>query len=156
MAMTKEAVLNFVKEMERQYEQGDPAYFDNFDDNVVVITVSSPTRFESRADFQTYFEPQLRAGGQRKSQVLSPAIHLMDTCAGVIYLNRVTTDGNISNVHISLTIKSAEKGMKIVDYHASFVTTPAIAAYAKAGTAEEIRTLESRVATAAASVGTPK
>lgn len=155
--LEKDDVTAFLKKFQAHYEKSDPKFFENFHPEATFFTVSTPTRIDGLEEYRRTFEPQFTGGEKRRSQILSPHIHISGESSVVTYHNRVSINGRTTNLCVSLTLARQPDGqLKILNFHSSYQTTPALTGFAKARTVDEINILEERVATAAAAVGTPK
>lgn len=155
--LQKDEVTEFLKRFQTQYEKSDLRFFENFHPEATFFTVSTPTRVDGLEEYRRIFEPQFTGAEKRRSQILSPHIHIGGESAVVTYHNRISIDGRTTNLCVSITVTKQPDGqMKILNFHSSYQTTPALTGFAKARNVDEINILEERVATAAAAVGTPK
>ncbi|RLV04347.1 hypothetical protein CTZ27_10260 [Streptomyces griseocarneus] len=153
-AVTKESVQQLLAKYSSTYDSSDPAYFGLFAHDATFFVLSSPTRVDSREEFQRMFS--LPKGTARRSQLLSPEIRLLGDAALVSLHCHVVVDGVQQYTRETLVVtKDAHGELRISHLHISPQDMPG-APESPAKGAEEISVLEERTATAAATVGTPK
>lgn len=164
-SLKRDDVLALLSRLQAQYEAGDTAFFDNFAKDATFFTLSSPTRIDSVEEYRRGFEPFLTNGKTRRSQILSPHIQIIDSSAAVSYHNRISVDGDVTNMRVSLMVqRKPDGGLEIVQFHTSYLSQPVLAANptannevgSRSSRVEDINLIEERVAVAAATVGTPK
>lgn len=152
--LNEDEVMQFLHKYRDVYEAGDPSFFDFFSEDTTIFTDSSPTRIDGLEEFRRGFEPLLTAGAKRRGQILSPEVKIVGPVAYVSFHNRVSVDGIVTVLRATLVFQKDKSGLKITHMHNSPINrapdTTSIASL------ESVTLLEERVATAAATVGTPK
>jgi uncharacterized protein (TIGR02246 family) len=154
--LTEEEVAQTMKRWQEAFEAGSEEFFDYFDPDVSLFTVSSPTRVDGREVYQRGFE-QFFLGEKRKSQILSPEVRLLgDDSAMMTFHNRILISGISSNIRGTVVFRRDDKGkLRCVHMHNSPLGQPTMQGRIE-GRVEDISVLEERVAAGAAMVGTPK
>lgn len=156
MPITQQEATDFLKKWQTAYDAGDPTFFDLFAKDATFFTLSSVTRIDGLEEFRRGFEPLFGQGEKRRSQILSPEFQLVGDVALTTFHNRIFVNGRITNLRSSVVIiKGTQGDLKIAHLHNSPLETPKVTPGFGA-TPETIDLLEERVATAAATVGTPK
>lgn len=158
MPLAQDEVQTLLRRYQETYEAADPGFFDLFTRDATFFTVSSPTRIDGLEEFRRGFEPDFTRGGvTRRLQILTPEIRILDNAAVATFHARISADGQLSNLRSTLTIVQEQGGaLRIAHLHNSPQAAPTVPIPFAARTVDEIRLLEERVATAAATVGTPK
>jgi ketosteroid isomerase-like protein len=153
--ITEEEVVQRMKAWQEAFESGDPKFFDFFDPNVSLFTLSSPTRVDGGETYRRGFEPFF-LGKKRNSQILSPSVRLLgDDAAVMTFHNRILVGGVSNNIRGTVVFLRDHAGvLKCVHMHNSPLGTPVAVPQVRG--AEEVTLLEERVASAAAMTGTPK
>lgn len=153
--LTQDSVLEFLNSYREAYERGDGAFFSFFTHDASFFTLSSPTRIDSREEFQRSFGPAFASGVSRRSQFMAPEVRVLGDAVLVTCHNRVSVDDVTTNLRASFLIVRRGDELKIAHMHNSPLPLPA-APVAGVRELEEISVLEERVATTTAQVGTPK
>lgn len=154
MAIEQDEVLAFLRRYVDAYERVSEEFYEFFTKDATFFTLSSPTRIDGVEEFRRGFEPNFR--GQRRSQILSPEIRIVGDTALVSFHNRIAVEGRTTNLRASAVIvKDAAGDVKIAHLHNSPLEAPKVIAGPGADP-QAITLLEERIATAAATVGTPK
>lgn len=155
-AITQDEVKGFLKTYVAAYEKGDPkAFFDAFEDDASVFTVSAPTRIDGVEEFRRGFEPHLTDGTPRRSQILSPEIKTSGPTAVVTFHNRIAIGDQTTNLRTTLVLNKTKDVIRIAHLHNSPLASVGLPPKKAAGL-QDVTLLEERVATAAAAVGTPR
>jgi ketosteroid isomerase-like protein len=154
-ALSEEEVWEFLAEYQEAYENGDPKWFELHTRDATFFTVSAPTRIDSVEEYRRGFEAYF-SNVTRKAQILSPEIRIAGSGATVTLHNRVTVDGRVTeNLRGTLVVERRAGGdLKVTHLHFSPLVAPEVLVQGKPE--EAVTLLEQRVATAAATVGTPK
>lgn len=154
--VTEEAVVKTMKEWQEAFESGSEKFFDFFDKDVSLFTLSSPTRVDGRDVYRTGFE-QFFINTKRNSQILSPEVRVLGEDAAVMtFHNRILVKGVSTNLRGTVVFARNDKGeLKCVHMHNSPLGQPT-AIGADLRTVEDVTLLEERVASASAMTGTPK
>ncbi|MGW1072915.1 YybH family protein [Streptomyces sp. NPDC002537] len=153
-AVTKESVRQLLAKYSETYDSADPSYFGLFASDATFFILSSPTRIDSREEFQRMFS--LPEGTTRRSQLLSPEIRLMGDSALVSLHCHVVVGEVQQYTRETLVVTRDSRGdLRISHLHISPQDMPSVPK-SPAKNAEEISVIEERTATAAATVGTPK
>lgn len=147
-------LYEFLKRFQQTYEESDPGWFDMFAPDATFFTVSSPTRIDSTEEYRRGFEPYFTAGVKRRAQILSPDVRVVGSVASVTLHNRVSVDGVTQNFRGTVIIQQGDRGLEITHLHWSPLSAPDVVNVGRPD--EAVTLLEERVATAAATVGTPK
>ena len=156
MPITQLEATALLKRWQAAYDAGDATFFDFFASDATFFTLSSVTRIDGLEEFRRGFEPLFGQGEKRRSQILSPDFQLPGDAALVTYHNRIFINGRVSNLRSSIVITRNPQGeLKITHLHNSPLQTAKVTP-GPGSTPESIDLLEERVATAAATVGTPK
>lgn len=152
--LSEEDVWEFLAGYQEAYEAGDPAWFDMHAKDATFFTVSAPTRIDSTEEYRRGFEAYFR-NTSRKAQILSPEIRIAGSAATITLHNRVSVDGVVENLRGTLVLERRPRGdLKVTHLHFSPLVAPEVLNQGKPE--EAVTLLEERVATAAATVGTPK
>lgn len=155
-ALTEDQVVKTMKDWQETFESGNERWFDFFDKDASLFTVSSPTRIDGREVYRAGFA-QFFLNIKRNSQILSPEVRILGEDAAVMtYHNRVLIRGISTNMRGTVVFaRDASGELKCVHLHQSPLAQPtAIGADLK--TVEDVTLLEERVASASAMTGTPK
>jgi ketosteroid isomerase-like protein len=155
-ALTEQQVLDTMKRWQEAFEAGAPEFFDFFEGDVSLFTLSAPTRVDGREVYQRGFEPFF-LGTRRNSQILSPEVRLLGNDSAVMtFHNRILINGISTNIRGTVVfIREADGNLKCVHMHNSPLAPPTKQPTPTA-TLEEVTLLEERVASASAMTGTPK
>lgn len=151
MATKRSKSLNSVMAASlKQYDRGDPKWFDHLANDVTVYAIGMTTPFVGRAAYESHFSPILTSV-KKKTQVLDQKIkYLNDATAVITQTLQITHSGVVSIVRQSV-IWSREEEWRIRHLHSALVGTPT---GAKAPTtAPGIRVLNEKIATVAAVLG---
>lgn len=152
--LDEEEVWEFLGGYQEAYEAGDPEWFDLHARDATFFTVSSPTRIDSTEEYRRAFEAYFSATA-RTAQILSPEIRIAGPVATVTLHNRVSVDGVVQNLRGTLVLERRPGGeIKVTHLHFSPLVAPEVLVQGKPE--EAVTLLQERVATAAATVGTPK
>ncbi|MEU1819694.1 nuclear transport factor 2 family protein [Streptomyces roseifaciens] len=153
-AITREAVQQLLEEYRSAYDRSDQAYFDLFASDATFFILSSPTRIDSREEFQRVFT--LAAGTARRSQLLSPEIRILGDTALVSLHCRVALGEEQQYLRETLVVTRGARGdLRIAHLHVSPQDMPSVPDSPERAV-EEISVIEERTATTASTVGTPK
>jgi hypothetical protein len=152
--ITEEEVVRTMKAWQEAFEAGDPKFFDFFDPNVSLFTLSTPTRVDTLEVYRRGFE-QFFLGTKRNSQILSPTVRLLgDSSAVMTFHNRILVRGISTNIRGTVVFVRSGGGLKCVHMHNSPLGQPTVVPQAKG--VEDVTLLEERIASASAMTGTPK
>ena len=152
--ITKEEVQQLLNSYRSAYDSSDQAYFDLFASDATFFVLSSPTRIDSREEFQRMFS--LTEGATRRSQLLSPEIRIMGSVALVSLHCHVMVGEEQQYLRESLVVTRDSHGrLRISHLHISPQDMPGAPVSPDKGL-EEISVIEERTAMAASTVGTPK
>jgi ketosteroid isomerase-like protein len=154
--LTEREVADTMKRWQEAFESGDQSFFDYFDKNVSLFTLSAPTRVDGREVYRRGFE-QFFLGVRRNSQILSPEVRLLGNDSAVMtFHNRIFVKGVSTNIRGTVVfVRDQDGGLKCVHMHNSPLTQP-VAQGEIDRTIESLTILEERVASASAMTGTPK
>ncbi|GAA0447795.1 nuclear transport factor 2 family protein [Streptomyces sp. NPDC046215] len=153
-AITREAVDQLLGEYQTTYENSSPDYFKLFAADATFFVQSSPTRIDSREEFQRVFA--LTPGTTRRSQILSPEIRIMGDTALISLHSRVALGDEQHYLRETLVATRDSRGtLRIAHLHISPQEMPAVPDTPERAL-EEIAIIEERTATTASTVGTPK
>jgi hypothetical protein len=149
--ITRTRVLAFLDEYRTAYESGSPHLFDLFSRDATVFTASSKGRVDSLEELRRW----TTESGPRRSQLSALEVRELCDAALVTFHNRVTEAEGVTNLRTTLLIVARGSELKVAHMHSSALPQPTVAG-GEFEMFEDIAILEERVATAAASVGTPK
>lgn len=146
-------VWGVIKAWNAAYEAGDAEkFFGFFDENADFFTLTSATRIDDLHNFKNIFETSLKTKVKRKSVLLSPEVKVFGDTAISTQHARISVGGVTHSVRQTQVLRKADGGWKIIHLHVSPVEIKAV----KPEEFLAIHELESRIAVAAAAVGTPK
>lgn len=146
-------VWGVIKAWNAAYEAGDAdKFFSHFDENADFFTMTSATRVDDLSNFRSIFEGSLKSKVKRKSVLLSPEVKVFGDTAIATQHARISIGGVTQSVRQTQVLRKADGGWKIIHLHVSPVEIKAV----KPDDFLAIHELESRIAVAAAAVGTPK
>jgi len=138
-------VHSFLDQFIQAYDRGDDSFFNYFDPKAAIYSVSSPSRLDGREAFRKSFGPHLKE--KRSTKIQGAEVHSYGNTAAVTYDAHIDAGGHVHNTRCSLVLhRDAGGKLTVAQMH---ISSPP-------RTAEDVRILEERVATAIAAVGTPK
>lgn len=157
-AVTEEEVRAALQRVVETYESGSREFFNLFADDASFFTATSPTRVDSREEYERGFGPVFY-DTKRVAQVLSPEIRLLGSDAAVAsFHNRVQVGGVANNLRTTFVFHRGGDGqLQAVHVHSSPLGQHAGTSISRTPSElDDVTVLEERVAAASAAVGTPK
>lgn len=148
-----------IEELNNNYIQSNPAYFDAFADNALILVIESSRPIIGGKEYRRNFEATLTSG-HREMTVLDAEGQLINNENAVVTQSlEIQSPGNPVSVIVreSLTLTKINGVWKIISFHAARLDT-SLSVRIDSTTAtprllDRVRVINERIATAASAVG---